>query len=78
MHIVKSAKSWPMLDPQLDDIGVVRSSSHKFDFRCISRFLNVYADILVKDTQSREDNYSLIEVKDSIRLSFTASIYETS
>ena len=77
VHIIKSGKSLPMLEPELDDIGAIRSSFDSFDLRYISRSLNVRADTLAKDVRSREVNYFLVEVKDHIRLAHVASMYET-
>lgn len=68
VHINKSEKSWPMLDPELDDAGVVRSSFNKFYLLYISRSLNVRADSLPKDVRSHGVNYSFVEIKDPIRL----------
>ncbi|KAL0708123.1 hypothetical protein Bca4012_074549 [Brassica carinata] len=70
-------KLWPSLDPELDEIEALKNTFNAVSFKFISRSANVRADGLAKDARSRVQSFSLVEVKDPLRLALEASLYET-
>ncbi|KAG2272280.1 hypothetical protein Bca52824_066835 [Brassica carinata] len=75
--IQQQKKLWPSLDPELDEIEALKNTFNAVSFKFISRSANVRADGLAKDARSRVQSFSLVEVKDPLRLALEASLYET-
>ncbi|KAF2607523.1 hypothetical protein F2Q68_00043437 [Brassica cretica] len=62
VQILHSSKSWPALEPELDDIESLRISFIFFSLSFIPRSLNIRADTLAKETRSRELNFEFVDV----------------
>ena len=77
INIIQQKKLWPSLDPELDEIEALKNTFNAVSFKFISRSANVRADGLAKDARSRVQSFSLVEVKDPLRLALEASLYET-
>ncbi|CAN6982543.1 unnamed protein product, partial [Brassica oleracea var. botrytis] len=52
IHIIKSSKQWPALEPQLDSYQKKKTFT-SFTFSFISRSLNIRADSLAKEARLR-------------------------
>ena len=62
VQILHSSKSWPALEPELDDIESLRISFIFFSLSFIPRSLNIRADTLAKEARSRELNFKFVDV----------------
>lgn len=77
VHIIQMEKQWPALEPELDEIGVLKASFKFFNLAFVPRNANVRADGLAKNARSRVQSDSHFEVKDPLRLAIETCLYGT-
>ncbi|KAF3580341.1 hypothetical protein DY000_02032178 [Brassica cretica] len=77
IKIIQQKKHWPSLDSELDEIEALKNTFNVVSFKFISRSANVCAGGLAKEARSRMKSFSLVEVKDPLRLALEAGLYET-